>query len=105
MKSIIAECLSVRLTGLSQRQVITLRNLGKGKDIIIKNADKGSMVVMQDRKEYIETGLEHLSDKHTYNELQEDQTKQVAKEVTQAGRVMFQEGHIDKPTAEYLLPQ
>ena len=59
---------------------------------------------MQDRKEYIETGLEHLSDKHTYNELQEDQTKQVTKEVTQAGRVMFQEGHIDKPTAEYLLP-
>ena len=40
---------------------------------------------MQDRKEYIETGLEHLSDKHTYNELQEDQTKQVAEEVTKAG--------------------
>ena len=60
---------------------------------------------MQDRKECIETGLEHLSDKHTYSELQEDQTKQVAKEVTQASRVMYQEGHIDKPTAEYLLPQ
>ena len=39
-----------------------------------------------------------------YNELQEDQTKQVAKEVTQAVRSMYQEGHIDKPTAKYLLP-
>ena len=31
-------------------------------------------------------------------------TKQVAEEVTQAVRAMYQEGHIDKPTAEYLLP-
>ena len=49
-------------------------------------------------------GLEHLSDKNTYSELQEDQTKQVAEEVTQTVRAMYQEGHIDKPTAEYLLP-
>ena len=34
--------------------------------------------------EYIEMGLEHLSDRETYNELEEDQTKQVANEVTQA---------------------
>ena len=89
---------------LSQRQRIALRKLRKRKDIIIKKADKGSTVVIQDRPEYIETGLQHLSDRDTYNELQEDQTKQVAEEVTQAVRSMYQEGHIDKPTAEYLLP-
>ena len=86
---------------LSQRQRTALR---KRKDIIIKKADKGSTVVIQDRQEYIEMGLEHLSDRDTYNELEEDQTKQVANEVTQAVRAMYQEGHIDKPTAEYLLP-
>ena len=48
-------------------------------------------------------GLEHLSDKNTYSKLEEDQTKQVAEEVTQTVRAMYQEGHIDKPTAEYLL--
>ena len=37
---------------------------------------KGSTVVTQDRQEYIETGLEHLSGRDTYNELEEDQTKQ-----------------------------
>ena len=89
---------------LSQRRQIALKKLRKRKDIIIKKADKGSTVVIQDKQEYIETGLEHLSDKDTYNELQEDQTKQVAEEVTQAVRAMYQEGHIDKPTAEYLLP-
>ena len=89
---------------LSQRQRIALRKLKQRKDIIIKKADKGSTVVIQDRQEYIETGLEHLSDRDTYNELQEDQTKQVAEEVTQAVRSMYQEGHTDKPTAEYLLP-
>ena len=86
---------------LSQHQRIALR---KRKDIIIKKGDKGSTVVIQDRQEYIEMGLEHLSDRDTYNELEEDQTKQVANEVTQAIRAMYQEGHIDKPTAEYLLP-
>ena len=65
---------------------------------------KGSIVVIQDRQEYIKTGLEHLSDRDTYNELEEDQTKHVAEEVTQAIRAMYQEGHIHKPTAEYLLP-
>ena len=59
---------------------------------------------MQDGKEYIETGLEHLSDRNTYKELEKDQTKQAAEEVTQAVRAMYQEEHIDKPTAEYLLP-
>ena len=89
---------------LSQRQRIALRKLRKRNDIIIKKADKGSTVIIQDRQEYIDTGLEHLSDKNTYSELEEDQTKQVAEEVTQTVRAMYQEGHIDKPTAEYLLP-
>ena len=53
---------------------------------------------------YIETGLEHLSDRDSYDELEKDQTKQVAEQVTQVVRSMYQEGHIDKPTAEYLLP-
>ena len=49
-------------------------------------------------------GLEHLSDRNAYNELKEDQTKHVAQEVIQAIRAMYQEGRIDKPTAEYFLP-
>ena len=58
---------------LSQRQQIALR---KGRIlIIIKKEDKGYTVVIQDRQDYIETGLEHLSDRDTYNELEEDQTK------------------------------
>ena len=78
------------------------KKLRKRKDII-KKPDKES-VVIQDRQEYTKTSLEHLSDRDMYNELEEDQTKQVANEVTQAIRAMYQEGHIDKPTAEYLLP-
>ena len=79
---------------LSQRQRIALRKLRKRNDNIIKKADKGSTVVIQDRQEYINTGLEHLSDKNTYSELEEDQTKQVAEEVTQTVRAMYQEGHM-----------
>ena len=70
---------------LSQRQRIALRKLRKRNDIIIKKVDKGSTVIIQDRQEYIDTGLEHLSDKkNTYSELEEDQTKQVAEKVTQS---------------------
>ena len=56
---------------LSQCQRIALRKLRKRNDVIIIKADKGSTVIIQDRQEYIDTGLEHLSDKNTYSELEE----------------------------------
>ena len=40
----------------------------------------------------------------TYNEFEIDQNKQVAKEVTQTVRAIYQEGHIGKAIDEYLLP-
>ena len=80
-------------------QQIALRKLIERKHTIFKKQTKDSCtVVIQDRQEYIETGLEHHFERDTYNELED---KQVAKE-SQAVRAMYQDGNIDKLIAEYL---
>ena len=52
-----------------------MKQLAKRKDIIT-NADKGSTVVIMDVEKYINEANCHLSDKHNYKKLQEDQTLQ-----------------------------
>ena len=45
----------------------------------IKQADKGSCIVVQDTEDYIREGLAFLDDPNTYEELQEDPSEQTAK--------------------------
>ena len=51
---------------LSQPEHKALERISKCKDIVIKPADKGSCIVVQDTTTYIKEGLEHLSDPNTY---------------------------------------
>ena len=49
-------------------------NLFKNSDIVIKKADKGSAVVVQNRTEYINEGLRQLSDRDFYCPQEENLT-------------------------------
>ena len=51
-----------------------LITLKKNPDIVIKGADKGSAVVIMDRKDYISEGLKQLSDNKFYTEKDTDLT-------------------------------
>lgn len=42
--------------------------------IVIKSADKGSCIIVQDSTTYIKEGFEHLSDPNTYTRLLGDPT-------------------------------
>ncbi len=61
-------------------------------------------MVVLDKQDYVEKGFKHLSDRETYKELGQDTTMEVAAKVTSTVRAMYQDGWIDKNTAEYLLP-
>jgi hypothetical protein len=89
---------------LSARQQRALRDLSSNENLVIKKADKGSTIVVLDRKDYIEKGIAHLSDKDTYKELETDTTKEVEEKVVATVTALYQDGWIDKTTAEYLLP-
>ena len=57
---------------ISKGEQKAMGELAKGKDIIITNADKGGAVVKMDAEKYINEANRQLSDKRSYNMLQED---------------------------------
>ena len=54
---------------LTASKAAALRDLRTRRDIIIKDADKGSDVVVMHTERYIAEGLRHLSDPTTYSPL------------------------------------
>ena len=87
---------------LQERQA--LRDLSRNKDLVIKKADKGSTIVILDKKDYMTKGFKHLSDLDTYKKLDQDTTGKMANKVVSTVRTLYQDGVMDHKTAEYLLP-
>ena len=52
--------------------------LRRNKSITIREADKGSCIVLQNTSDYISEGYQHLADTTTYQELDHDRTEEVA---------------------------
>ena len=52
--------------------------LRKDNSLIIRQADKGSCIVIMDTSKYIEEGLQHLSDTSLYKKLDKDRTLETA---------------------------
>ena len=51
-----------------------MTDLKQNTDIVIKPADKGSAVVIQNKEDYIKEGLRQLSDQNFYQEVPDDLT-------------------------------
>ncbi len=85
---------------LSRRHQKALSILRRDKSITIKQADKGSCIVIMDTKEYLREGLEHLSDKETYLELEEDPSKDTAEKANELISKHRASGLISKHTAD-----
>ena len=83
-----------------QRALETLR---KYDDIVIKQADKGSGMVIMDRTRYVAEGMRQLSDERVYVALNTDPTSDMAKKVTNRIRKARDDGCISDSTLEYLL--
>ena len=59
---------------ISKAERLALRSLRENKDIVINKADKGSTVVVLNKKDYIEEGLKHLDSPYVYKQLKSDIT-------------------------------
>ena len=88
---------------LTQAERCAKVSLMKNTDIIIKKADKGSAVVVQNRTDYIKEGLRQLSDRKIYRLQDENLTEYHNKLITEAVLQMFNSGEIDKKTTEFLI--
>ena len=53
---------------LTREEYLTMRNLQRDRNVIIRPADKGSSVVIWDRNDYLKEDEKQLSDRSTYLE-------------------------------------
>ncbi len=87
---------------LRRSERAALQQLAQNHELVIRKADKGSCVVVEDRKDYIRDGLAHLADRDVYVELQDDPTQELCKAINGMVRGVHNKGHISDDMRDYL---
>ena len=87
---------------MNRLEKIALNQLASDNSIVIKNADKGSGIVVEDTEKYIQDGREHLADTNIYEEIDSDPTLPLAEAINKYANSMHDKGIIDHTTKEYL---
>ena len=88
---------------LTREEQQALENLRRYDDIVIKQADKGSGVVIMDRARYVAEAMRQLSDVGVYVALDRDPTEDMIKKVNNRVKKAHVDGSISDRTLEYLL--
>ncbi|XP_063446591.1 uncharacterized protein LOC134726124 [Mytilus trossulus] len=94
----------MELTNLSEQESQAINNLKSRDDIVIKQAYKGSAVVVINKPDYIEEGNRQLSNSKFYKHLESDPTKEISKQINEVLSDMNSKKHIDDDTYDYLHP-
>lgn len=88
---------------LTREEQQALQDLRTYDDIIIKQADKPSAVVVMDKEAYLQEAMRQLTDKEIYQPLPKDPTSAMIKKVNQSILEAHRKGNIDGVTKDYLL--
>ena len=89
-------------SNLSKDERKALKELALDNSLVIKNADKGSGVVVENFDCYIKNGLEHLSDRNIYEQIAEDPTVSLGLAINKFIAHIAKKGVIDNITKQYL---
>ena len=79
-----------------------LKKLSRNKNIVIKPADKGGAVVVQNTLDYINEGLRQLSDTKFYKETDIDRTHLHTEDINHFLKDLFDYGEIDEKCYDFL---
>ena len=102
-RKIFSQDLSVRCQrNLSKEEQEALDNLRGYDDIIIKQADKGSAVVIMDRERYVGEAMRQLNDKDVYIPLKKEPTEEMIEIINERVRRLHGDGYISDSTLQYL---
>lgn len=88
---------------LTRKEHTALKQLAKDDSLIIKNADKGSGIVIEDTEKYIEAGREHLADTSIYEKIGEDPTSELTESINDYIHHSHRRGILDNTTKDYLI--
>ena len=87
---------------MTNAEFIAKKDLANDKSIIIKKANKGSAVVVQNHSDYINEGLRQLSDKNFYLETKTDLTAKHNALVQTEVKRLISTKEISEKTGQYL---
>ena len=88
---------------LTKKEQKALEDLRSYDDIVIKQADKGSAVVVMDKERYIAEATRQLGDSAVYVSLETDPTGFMIEKVNERLNKAYGNGQISDRTLEYLL--
>ena len=87
-------------SNLSKDEHKALKELALDNTLAIKNADKGSGIVVEDVDSYIKDGLEHLSERNIYEQIAEDPTVSLGLAINKFIANIAKKGIIDNITKQ-----
>lgn len=90
---------------LTQEQLKAVKSLADNKDIIIKMADKGGAVVIQDQQEYVTKNESQLNNKAHYVQTATDQTPKNLERISLRLITLAKAGQLPSNAHKILLPQ
>ena len=93
---------SKRFNNLTKKEREALHSLKDDRSIIIKGADKGSVVVVWDREDYLKEAYRQLDDKEVYEQVPDDASV-LANTLMKALEKIRLRGDLSKDTLDYLL--
>ena len=90
-------------SNLTEEEQEALRTLKNDDTIIIKQADKGSGVVVWDREDYLREAENHLSNETAYRECKTDPTGHLLETISSCLSNIRVRGDIDEQTLDYFM--
>lgn len=90
-------------SNLTKSETLALKELSNNTDIIIKKADKGGSIVIQDKSAYIAEAHRQLTAPHTYLPLSKDPTNDLKRIIDTVLQEAVEEGTISSSTAQTLI--
>jgi len=88
---------------ISKEEQEALENLRGYDDIVIKQADKGSALMVMDREKYVDEAMRQLIDKDLYIPSKKDPTAEMIKKINARINTLHDDGCISDSTLQYLL--
>ena len=103
LEKILSHCPNrLRDRNLTQNQYSIIERLADDTSIVIKKADKGSNIVIQNRLDYIKEGIRQLSDSKFYTKCKEDLTMKHYHMVQDVVLDLFNKKYISEQTYKFL---
>ena len=80
---------------VTREERTAIKNLSSYKDVIIKTADKGSCIVVENTFDYKKEGIRHLDDIQIYKPLRDNPTKAIVTTLNKAIEHFYKNGPLD----------